>query len=82
MNIAVSSRNDNGFISRCIHVPNYDFGKNRSKYIQSVLSTRGKPEGTRSLEMCRHRWEGIIKMNLKEMGWERVDWIRLPQDMN
>jgi hypothetical protein len=28
----------------------------------------------------RHRWEDIIKMDLREIGWEGVDWIHLAQD--
>jgi hypothetical protein len=31
-----------------------------------VLS--GKPEGERLCEGCRHRWEGNIKMCIKEIG--------------
>jgi hypothetical protein len=31
------------------------------------------PEGKRSLVRFRHRWEGGIKMDLKEIGWECVD---------
>jgi hypothetical protein len=30
----------------------------------------------------RHRWENDIKMYLKEIGWEDVDQIHLPQDMD
>jgi hypothetical protein len=35
----------------------------------------GKPEGKRSLERPRRRWEDGIKMDLREIGWEgcRVD---------
>jgi hypothetical protein len=28
----------------------------------------------------RHRWEDNIKMALKEIGWEGIDWIKLAQD--
>jgi hypothetical protein len=38
----------------------------------------GKPEGKRQLVRRRHRWEGGIKMDLREVGWG--EWIRLPQD--
>jgi hypothetical protein len=27
----------------------------------------------------RHRWEDNIKIDLKEIGWEAVDWIHLAQ---
>jgi hypothetical protein len=29
----------------------------------------GKPEGKRPLRKPRHRWECIIRMNLKEIEW-------------
>jgi hypothetical protein len=38
----------------------------------------GKPEGKRSLTSPRHRWEDI-RMDLREVGWEDVDWIHLAQ---
>jgi hypothetical protein len=25
----------------------------------------------------RHRWEGNMKIDIKEIGWEIVDWIHL-----
>jgi hypothetical protein len=28
----------------------------------------------------RHRWEDNIGMDLREIEWESVDWIRLAQD--
>jgi hypothetical protein len=37
-------------------------------------------EGKAPLERPRHRREDAIKMDLKEMGWEGVDWIHLAQD--
>jgi hypothetical protein len=40
----------------------------------------GKPEGKRSLGRRRHRWENNIRVDLKEIGWEGVDWIHLAQD--
>jgi len=43
----------------------------------------GKLEGNRSLGKSRSRWEGNIKMHLKEMGergCEGVDWINLAQN--
>jgi len=30
----------------------------------------GKPEGKRSLGRPRGRWEGNIKMDLQDVGWE------------
>jgi hypothetical protein len=40
----------------------------------------GEPEGKRSLERSRHRWEDNIRVDLKKIGWEGVDWIHLAQD--
>jgi hypothetical protein len=28
----------------------------------------------------RRRWEDTIRMDLREMGWECVDWVHLAQD--
>jgi len=51
-------------------------GEMRSVY--SILV--GKPEGNRPLERSRHRWEGNIRMDLREIVWESVDWIHLARD--
>jgi hypothetical protein len=40
----------------------------------------GNPEVKRPLGRSRHRWEDNIRMDLREMGWECVDWIHLAQD--
>jgi hypothetical protein len=40
----------------------------------------GKPQGKRPLRRPRRRWEGNIKTDLTEMGYEDVDWIHLAQD--
>jgi hypothetical protein len=40
----------------------------------------GKPEGKRPLGRPRRRWEDGIKMDLREIGWEGVEWIQLAQD--
>jgi hypothetical protein len=40
----------------------------------------GKPEGKRSLERPRHRWEANIRMDLQEVGCGCEDWIGLAQD--
>jgi hypothetical protein len=39
----------------------------------------GKP-GKRPLDRPRHRWEDELKMDLREIGWGGVEWIRLAQD--
>jgi hypothetical protein len=40
----------------------------------------GKPEWKRPRGRPRRRWEDNVKMDLREIGWEGVDWIHLPQD--
>jgi hypothetical protein len=40
----------------------------------------GKPEGKRSLGRQRRRWVDNIKMDLREIGWDGVDWIDMAQD--
>jgi len=39
----------------------------------------GKPEGKRQLGRPRRRWEGNIKMDLREVGGGG-DWMELAQD--
>jgi hypothetical protein len=38
-----------------------------------------KPEGKRPLGRPRHRWEDNIKMYLKGIGYEGVNWIHVVQ---
>jgi hypothetical protein len=40
----------------------------------------GKPEGKRPLGRQRRRWMDNIKMDLREIGWDGVDWVNLAQD--
>jgi hypothetical protein len=40
----------------------------------------GKPEGNRSPEKPRRRWKDNIKMDLREVGWDVMDWIGLAED--
>jgi hypothetical protein len=42
----------------------------------------GKPEGKRPLERPRRRWVNNIKIDLREIGWDGMDWIDLAQDMS
>jgi hypothetical protein len=32
------------------------------------------------VERPRRRWEDNIKMDVREVGWEGVDWMHLDQD--
>jgi hypothetical protein len=51
-------------------------GEKRNAY--RILS--GNPEGKRPLGRPRRRWVDNIKMDLREIGWDGVDWIDLAQD--
>jgi hypothetical protein len=51
-------------------------GEKRNAYRLLV----GKPEGRRPLGRLRCRWMDNIRMDLVEVGWGDVDWIRLAQD--
>jgi hypothetical protein len=48
-------------------------GKMRNFY--TILVQRKRP-----LARHRRRWEDNIKMDVKEIGWEGVDWIHVVQD--
>jgi hypothetical protein len=51
-------------------------GATRSAYRILV----GKPEGKRPLGRPRSRWVDNIIIDLREIGWDGVDWIELAQD--
>jgi hypothetical protein len=40
----------------------------------------GKPKGKGPLRKLRYTWEEGIKIDLREVGWEGVEWIHLTQD--
>jgi hypothetical protein len=40
----------------------------------------GKPEGKRPLGRPSRRWVDNIKMDLREIRWDCVDWIDMAQD--
>jgi hypothetical protein len=40
----------------------------------------GKPEGKKPLGRPSHRWVDDIKMDLREIGRDSMDWIDLAQD--
>jgi hypothetical protein len=40
----------------------------------------GKTEGKRPLGRPRHRWEDSINLDLREIGMDGTNWIRLVQD--
>jgi hypothetical protein len=40
----------------------------------------GNLEGKRPLGRQRRRWKDGIRMDIREIGWESVDWIQLAHD--
>jgi hypothetical protein len=40
----------------------------------------GQPEGKKPLGRPRRRWVDNIKMELREIGWDSMDWINLAKD--
>jgi hypothetical protein len=51
-------------------------GETSNAYMMLV----GKPEGKRPLGRPRHRWVNNIKINLREIEWDVMDWVDLAQD--
>jgi hypothetical protein len=51
-------------------------GEMRNSYKRWV----GKPEGKRPLGRPMCRWEDNMRIDLREIGWEGVDWVHLAQD--
>jgi hypothetical protein len=39
----------------------------------------GKPEGNRPLGRPRRRWADNIKMDLRKIGWDGIDWLEPAQ---
>jgi hypothetical protein len=38
------------------------------------------PEGNRPLERPRRQWEDNIRMDLRAIEWDGIDWIDLAED--
>jgi hypothetical protein len=53
-------------------------GEERNSYRILV----GKLEGNRQLGRPKRRWVDNIKMDLRDIVWDGMDWIDLAQDMN
>jgi len=51
-------------------------GERRGAYKVSL----GKYQGKRTFGRPRRTWENNIRIGLKEIGWDGVDWIDLDQD--
>jgi hypothetical protein len=48
----------------------------RTAYIVLV----GKTEGKRPLGRPRRRWEDNIRMVIREIGWEVVEWMNVAEN--
>jgi hypothetical protein len=53
-------------------------GEKRNVRVYRVFM--GKPEGKISLGRPRRRWVGNNEVDLREIGWDVVDWIDMAQD--
>jgi hypothetical protein len=53
-------------------------GERRTAY--RILA--GKPEGRKPLGRPRRRWVDNIKMDLREIEWDGIEWIDLAYDRN
>jgi hypothetical protein len=42
----------------------------------------GKSDGKRPLGRPRRRWVDNIQIDLREIGWDGVDWIDMAQEMD
>jgi hypothetical protein len=42
----------------------------------------GNPEGKRPLGRPRRRWVDNINIDLRQIGWDGMDWIDLAQNRN
>jgi hypothetical protein len=51
-------------------------GEKRNGYTKLVV----KPQGRRLLGRPRRRWVDNIQMDLREIGWDGMNWIDLTQD--
>jgi hypothetical protein len=73
------------------------FGRKRAEVTENNMgracSTNGEkknayrilvenPEGKRPVGRPRRRWVDNIKMDLREIGWDGMNWIDLAQDRN
>jgi hypothetical protein len=52
---------------------------NPDNNLESPCILVGKPEWKRLLGRRGCRWEGDIRMNLREIGSENVDWMHLSE---
>jgi hypothetical protein len=63
-------------VSIYLILPAARMGEKRNAYRILV----GKPERRRPLGRPRRRWVDNIKIDLRDIGWDGVDWIDLALD--
>jgi len=70
-----------------LHMKVKSYTKTLNKWTGGIEEVRnaykilvGKSEGERPVGRTRLKWEDSIRMDLREIGWEVVDWIHLAQD--
>jgi hypothetical protein len=51
-----------------------------NQILKNIFAEPPKPEIKRPLGRPRHRWVDNIKMDLREIGWDGVDWMDMAQD--
>ncbi|KAJ4429878.1 hypothetical protein ANN_22082 [Periplaneta americana] len=66
--------------SRRLRLAGHDARMDESRNAYRVFV--GRPEEKRPLGRPRRRWEGNIKMDLREVGYDGRDWINLPQNVS
>jgi hypothetical protein len=49
-------------------------------YCSAYWILMGKLEGKKALGSTRRMWVDNIKRDLREIGWDGMDWINLAQD--
>jgi len=53
----------------------------RTREVRNVYkSSVGKPERKRPFGRRRRRWENNIRLDIREVGWEGVEWMHGTQD--
>jgi hypothetical protein len=52
----------------------------RVRWTGHVCTYKKSVKGKRSLARIKCRWQDNIEVDLKEIGWEGIDWIHLGQD--
>jgi hypothetical protein len=65
-----------------IKIRTLETGKQAVSYIQEIGGKARRKETKRPLGRPRRRWEDNIKLHLREIGWDGMDWIHVAEDMD